>query len=530
MAVGAAVSIISLNTFARPIGIDVSSYQGSPNWASIKSCGWTFAWAKATEGATINDGSYRYNINNAKANGVYVGAYHFAHPNLNSPGTESSHFWSIISGDIAKDGKSLQPTLDFEVFSGVTGASSYTTWADAFNNAIVSSAKAKGVTVSPVLYTSSCSACNFGSGIGSWIPWIANYNGQSSQTGTPWSVCSSCDIWNKWTAWQYSSSGSVCGISGAVDVDSFNGTSASLVNTLVIDGDGAASFAPAPAAVSWGSGRLDVIVRGGGDAIYHKYYVSGTGWLPNGATGSFERLGGVSEYGPGIASWAANRLDAFCIATDDSLQHKYWDGSNWLPDPHWEDMGGTATSSPAAVSWGSGRIDVVVRGGSNHIYHKYYISGQGWLPTNFEDIGGNSTSSPAICSWGAGNLDVFYRGTDNTLKHLYYRSGAWSGPEDLGGTLTSGPCAVSPSSGRIDVFVRGGLNHIYHKYYITGQGWLPSGSFNDIGGDATSPPGACSMGGDSFDVFYRGTDNNLKHLYWRGSSWLGPEDLGGTLQ
>src|SRR3954471_2664796 len=184
---------------ARPVCIDVSSYQGSPNWASIRSCGWTFAWAKATEGATINDSSYRYNINNAKANGVYVGAYHFAHPNLNSPGTESSHFWSIINGDILADGKTMQPTLDFEVFSGVTGASSYTAWADAFNNNIVANAKGKGITVKPVLYTSSCSACNFSGAIGSWIPWIANYNGQSSQTGTPWSVCSSCDVWNKWT-------------------------------------------------------------------------------------------------------------------------------------------------------------------------------------------------------------------------------------------------------------------------------------------------------------------------------------------
>ncbi|HZQ46462.1 MAG TPA: glycoside hydrolase family 25, partial [Verrucomicrobiae bacterium] len=36
----------------RPVGIDVSSYQGTPNWGSIKSCGWTFAWAKATEGVS----------------------------------------------------------------------------------------------------------------------------------------------------------------------------------------------------------------------------------------------------------------------------------------------------------------------------------------------------------------------------------------------------------------------------------------------------------------------------------------------
>src|SRR5947207_8441641 len=127
----------------RPTGLDVSSYQGTPNWGSIKSCGRSFAWAKATEGVSINDGDYRYNINNAKANGVYVGAYHFAHPENNSPGAEASHFWSVISGDIQNDGKSLQPVLDFEVFSGHVGASSYSDWANQFNNTIKNNASGK---------------------------------------------------------------------------------------------------------------------------------------------------------------------------------------------------------------------------------------------------------------------------------------------------------------------------------------------------------------------------------------------------
>jgi GH25 family lysozyme M1 (1,4-beta-N-acetylmuramidase) len=334
----AVLATTAINVDARPLGIDVSSYQGTPNWSSIKSCGWTFAWAKATEGATINDGDYRYNINNGKAAGVYMGAYHFAHPNLNSPGTEAGHFWSIISGDVSKDGKSMMPTLDFEVFSGVTGASSYTAWANSFNTTIKNNAAAKGVTIDPVLYTSSCSACNFGSSVDQWLPWIADYNGQSSQSGTPWSTCGSCDLWSDWTAWQYSSSGSVCGVGGGCDVDVFNGTSANLVNTLVIDGGGTSTYAPGPEAVSWGSGRIDVVARGGGDAIYHKYFISGTGWLP---TDHFEDIGGIANNGPGISSWGPNRLDVFCPDTSDSLRHKYFNGTDWLPSPHWEDIGGT---------------------------------------------------------------------------------------------------------------------------------------------------------------------------------------------
>ena len=33
----------------RPLGIDVSSYQGAINWPTVKNNGITFAWAKATE-------------------------------------------------------------------------------------------------------------------------------------------------------------------------------------------------------------------------------------------------------------------------------------------------------------------------------------------------------------------------------------------------------------------------------------------------------------------------------------------------
>jgi hypothetical protein len=90
----------------------------------------------------------------------------------------------------------------------------------------------------------------------------------------------------------------------------------------------------APAAVSWGNGRIDVVVRGGGNNIYHKYYISGTGWLPS---GGFENIGGNATSDVGISSWGANRLDVFCRGTDDSLQHAWFNGS-WSS---WESLDGT---------------------------------------------------------------------------------------------------------------------------------------------------------------------------------------------
>src|ERR1039458_9934968 len=68
----------------RPVGIDVSTSQGSINWARVKGNGITFAWAKATEGVGFTDGTFAVNEANAKAAGVLIGAYHYARFDLNT--------------------------------------------------------------------------------------------------------------------------------------------------------------------------------------------------------------------------------------------------------------------------------------------------------------------------------------------------------------------------------------------------------------------------------------------------------------
>src|ERR1700760_298530 len=65
----------------RPMGLDVSDNEGTGiSWPSVKASGITFAWAKATEGLTLNDAAFTVNMANARAAGVLIGAYHYAHP------------------------------------------------------------------------------------------------------------------------------------------------------------------------------------------------------------------------------------------------------------------------------------------------------------------------------------------------------------------------------------------------------------------------------------------------------------------
>ncbi len=215
------------SAMARVLGIDVSRFQGTITWSSVKSSGIEFAWAQATRGAYLTNVNYVANMKNGKAAGVIMGPYHYATPATNSPITEANYFWALAGPDILADGKTLMPMLDIEEFTGHVGATSYTDWAMQWVNAVTAKAASNGVNIKIILYSSASFMCNFDSTLAVMGNDVANYNGQDPQTGTPWSCCTSCNLWGSgnWDFWQYTSTGTIPGISGNVDHDVFNGTS-----------------------------------------------------------------------------------------------------------------------------------------------------------------------------------------------------------------------------------------------------------------------------------------------------------------
>lgn len=229
----------------RPLGCDVSDFQGTNiNWTTVKNNGIVFAWTKATEGAVgeyVSQASFTINENKGKAAGVYMGAYHFAHPGQNSPSAEANYFWSVAGPYILADGKTLMPMLDMEVFTGVTGASSYTDWANQWCSNIVAKAAAQGAVIRPAIYVSACNVANFNTGISIEYSDIADYNGKSAQTDNPWdtTACTPAQDWGTgvWHFWQYTDADPVGGEAG--DGDVFNGTLASLQSTMLATVSGA---------------------------------------------------------------------------------------------------------------------------------------------------------------------------------------------------------------------------------------------------------------------------------------------------
>lgn len=200
-------------------GIDVSHYQGSINWSSVKSAGIKFAYIKATESTTYKDPTFNANYLNAYNAKVIRGAYHFARPNLSSGAAQATYF-AGHGGAWSRDNLTLPGMLDLEGGCYGKSASAMQSWILDFYNTY----KAKtGRDV--VIYTS---ASWWNSCTGGW----SGMSARSPLFAAHWTSAASPTIpkgFPYWTFWQYTDSGSVSGVSGAVDRDRFSGDAGRLL-------------------------------------------------------------------------------------------------------------------------------------------------------------------------------------------------------------------------------------------------------------------------------------------------------------
>ena len=237
----------------RPLGTDVSGYQPSINWTTVKNGGVAFAWAKATEGTGYTNPSFTSQEAGAKSVGIYIGAYHFArpssHPNItgaSSADSEAAYFWSVAGNYVKLGGGYLVPMLDWEDTGATTNngftATMMSAWVNEWCNAVSNSARLNGVPgVRPVVYTGTWYSVpgstypGLTTAVTSWPSWIAAYpTSPNPQTGGP----SSSYPWSTWNIWPYADTNWSGG-----DADVFNGDATGL-NSYVIPN---APASPSPA-------------------------------------------------------------------------------------------------------------------------------------------------------------------------------------------------------------------------------------------------------------------------------------------
>jgi GH25 family lysozyme M1 (1,4-beta-N-acetylmuramidase) len=209
-------------TSNRLEGIDVSHWQGTIDWAKVSAAGKKFAYIKASEHTSFVDDKYQTNRSRAKSAGLKVGAYHFARPNIGTSDAyaEADHF--IETADWASG--ELRPVLDLEDTGGLS-SSALQTWVKAFVNRIYDRTGVRAVIyVSPSFWSTKMGNSSWFANNGYDVLWIAHWTTASSPS-VP------AENWGgrSWTFWQYTSDGSVPGISGRVDLDRYNGTDLSKV-------------------------------------------------------------------------------------------------------------------------------------------------------------------------------------------------------------------------------------------------------------------------------------------------------------
>jgi len=228
-AVAALEPLESRLLMSRPVGIDVSHFQGNIDWNAVAASGVSFAYVKATEGFTFNDDKFVQNMTNAAAAGVKAGGYHFARPdNQPNAADEVQHYLQIAGPYIAAG--YLVPALDVEnpVQAGdvIDTKAEMSQWVNDWCNGVFN---ATGVR--PIIYTFASYANSFlDASVAQWPLWMRSTNGQDPQTGAPSVVAP----WPTWTLWQHDVAPGVPGIVGDVDRDVYNGDAASFSANMVI--------------------------------------------------------------------------------------------------------------------------------------------------------------------------------------------------------------------------------------------------------------------------------------------------------
>jgi GH25 family lysozyme M1 (1,4-beta-N-acetylmuramidase) len=217
---GAAIAPSTDATTGQLEGIDVSHWQGTINWPLVAAAGKKFAILKATQGTTYTDPTYATNHAGAKAAGLWTGAYHFAEPDAspNDAALEAAYFVSRMNLGV----NDLIPALDLEQAGGLSVAG-LQAWVTTFMGEVT-----RRIGNRPMIYTSP----SF------WSKYMGNTTaladaGYKTLWIAHWGVSAPTVAANNWggkgwTFWQYTSSGTVSGISGRVDLDRYNGTDLAL--------------------------------------------------------------------------------------------------------------------------------------------------------------------------------------------------------------------------------------------------------------------------------------------------------------
>ena len=185
-------------------GIDVSSWQGSIDWTTVKSSGISFAYLRIGPVYGNKDSTFERNANECERLGIPYGIYYYSYAaSVSDARREADNVISWLGGHRPQ----LPIYLDVEDKRVLQ------------NNSYDKRRMASNICA----FTSRIESFGFDSGLYANLYWLNNYLNDSSLLNIRHWVAqynpSGCSYQNDYVLWQYSSTGVVPGISGNVDCD-----------------------------------------------------------------------------------------------------------------------------------------------------------------------------------------------------------------------------------------------------------------------------------------------------------------------
>jgi len=197
-------------------GIDVSYWQGSINWAKVKSSGVDFAIIRCGYGPNTkskDDSKFVANVRGCVANGIPYGVYLYSYANtVSGAENEANHALRLLADNGFHPNLPIYYDLEDKTVRKASNAT-IKKMATAFCNKLTLEGYRAGVYASLSWWQGALS------GFGTYDKWIAQWNSTCSYTGS-------------YRIWQCSSSGRVGGISGRIDTDLLMQPKASMDNYM----------------------------------------------------------------------------------------------------------------------------------------------------------------------------------------------------------------------------------------------------------------------------------------------------------
>jgi len=187
-----------------------------------------------------------------------------------------------------------------------------------------------------------------------------------------------------------------------------------------------------------------------------------------------------------VVTSSGNRVDLLVRGLDNTIYHKAFVNGNWTPV--WDSPGGTTPDIPAAVTEGR-TIDIVVRGMDSGLwYNSYNFTSGSW--SNWFSVGGRTTTTPSLALDASGTLHLVVRGLDNGIWHTSRTAGGvWSLSWDSPGGTTGNRIAVTTIGTSLVVLASGMDNNVYFNE-LAGTSWQ---TWTATGGKTADAPTLSSI-------------------------------------